>query len=232
MRLLVVTDPLSLSNVTDGLKQKGFFIEQIETGREALEFCKSYTYDALIIDADHSDDEAITILSVLRMADIVIPTIIISECESADICVRALEAGADDYIRKPVQTSEIVARLHAHIRRANGHNHNKLNYGPIEIDLKAHQAFVGGVRAKLTNKEYQMLELLCLKRGNVVSKIAFLDRLYGGHKEPEMKIIDVFICKLRKKLEDYYKVDSLIQTVWGRGYRLALPDSDGKEDIA
>ena len=115
---------------------------------------------------------------------------------------------------------KLVARLQALVHRANGHSQNSLQFGELTLNLTARDVIVDGKRVDLTSKEYQMLELLCLRKGNVVSKESFLDHLYGGMDEPEMKIIDVFICKLRKKIEKAGARSPLIQTVWGRGYRV------------
>jgi len=160
------------------------------------------------------------VLNELRKNGDETPFIILSGQTEIEARLTCLNLGADYYLTKPVHSKELVARLEALVRRANGHCKNVLVFGELMLDLHAHQACVHGRQLDLTNKEYQMLELLCLRSARVVSKETFLDHLYGGIDEPEMKIIDVFICKLRKKISREIQDAALIETVWGRGYRL------------
>jgi two-component system cell cycle response regulator CtrA len=148
------------------------------------------------------------------------PVLILSGDAEVESRLSCLHKGADDYLLKPFHMQELTARLQALVRRANGHSQNILQFGDLTLNLSARDVRVGDTRVDLTAKEYQMFELLCLRKGNVVSKESFLDHLYGGMDEPEMKIIDVFICKLRKKIEKAGAASPLIQTVWGRGYRV------------
>ena len=136
--------------------------------------------------------------------------------------VRSLGFGADDYLTKPFHKDELVARIHAIVRRSKGHAQSVIETGDLKVNLDAKTVEIGGQRVYLTSKEYQMLELLALRKGSTLTKEMFLNHLYGGMDEPEMKIIDVFICKLRKKLFVASGGKNYIETVWGRGYVLRL----------
>ncbi|MCA1970093.1 MAG: response regulator transcription factor, partial [Rhizobium sp.] len=138
--------------------------------------------------------------------------------------VRGLGFGADDYMTKPFHKDELVARIHAIVRRSKGHAQSIIITGELIVNLDAKTVEVGGQRVHLTGKEYQMLELLSLRKGTTLTKEMFLNHLYGGMDEPELKIIDVFICKLRKKLANAAGGANYIETVWGRGYVLREPD--------
>lgn len=153
----------------------------------------------MILDLGLPDMSGDKVLDNLRAKNEHLPVLILSGEADVEARLSCLRAGADDYLTKPFNMDELVARLHALVRRANGHANNRLQFGDITLDLTVRDVRVGNTRVELTSKEYQMLELLCLRKGSVVSKESFLDHLYGGMDEPEMKIIDVFICKLRKK---------------------------------
>ena len=129
------------------------------------------------------------------------------------------------YLTKPFNKAELVARLHAIVRRSKGHAESVINIGKLQVNLDVHTVESGGVPVHLTGKEYSVLELLALRKGTTLTKEMFLNHLYGGMDEPELKIIDVFVCKLRKKLASATGGDHYIETVWGRGYVLRDPSS-------
>src|SRR5262249_23038745 len=133
---------------------------------------------------------------------------------------------ADDYMTKPFHKDELVARIHAIVRRSKGHAQSVIQTGDLLVNLDTKTAQVNGARVPTTGKEYQMLELLSLRKGTTVTKEMFFNHLYGGMDEPEPKIIDVFICKLRKKLANASDGKDYIETVWGRGYTLREPSED------
>ena len=143
--------------------------------------------------------------------------------------MKGLGFGADDYLTKPFHRDEVVARIHAIVRRSKGHAQSVVTMGDFVVNLDEKTAVVGGARVHLTGKEYQILELLALRKGTTLSKEMFLNHLYGGMDEPELKIIDVFICKLRKKLASASGGRDYIETVWGRGYMLREPSETDEQ---
>src|SRR6516164_1401229 len=134
--------------------------------------------------------------------------------------IKGLGFGADDYMTKPFHKDELVARIHAIVRRSKGHAQSVVSTDGLCVNLDSKTVEIDGARVHLTGKEYQMLELLALRKGTTLTKEMFLSNLYGGMDEPEMKIIDVFICKLRKKLASASGGKDYIETVWGRGYAM------------
>jgi two-component system cell cycle response regulator CtrA len=160
----------------------------------------------------------------MRARKIPTPVLILSDLSRPHAKVKGLTLGADDFMTKPCDRAELLARIHAILRRSKGYAHSKLSIGPLQLDLDSHEVAVDGQRVHLTGKEYAVFELLVLRRGMVISKEAFLDHLYGGLDEPERKIVDVFICKLRRKLA-HAGADNLISTVWGRGYKVNEAES-------
>ena len=221
MRILLVDDDVMLAqSLSETLENEGMHIDEADRGEDALELADLYEYQVMILDLGLPDMRGDEVLLNLRQKNPNLPVLILSgeaEIEARQTC---LQNGADDYLVKPFNTKELVARLHALVRRANGHGSNVLQFGDIRFDMTARDFKVGEARVALTAKEYAMMELLCLRKGSVVSKESFLDHLYGGMDEPEMKIIDVFICKLRKKFEEAGVDFDPIETVWGRGYRI------------
>jgi len=153
--------------------------------------------------------------------------LILSGSDDTENKIKGFGFGADDYLTKPFHREELVARIHAIIRRSKGHSQSVINVGRVSVNLDAKSVTVAGKPVHLTGKEYQMFELLSLRKGSTLTKEMFLNHLYGGMDEPELKIIDVFICKLRKKLNIATGGENYIETVWGRGYVLRDPISMG-----
>jgi two-component system cell cycle response regulator CtrA len=164
------------------------------------------------------------VLRQLRLARIETPILILSGSGDTENKIKGFGFGADDYLTKPFHREELVARIHAIIRRSKGHSQSVIATGSVEVNLDAKTVSAAGKPVHLTGKEYQMLELLSLRKGTTLTKEMFLNHLYGGMDEPELKIIDVFICKLRKKLSVATGGDNFIETVWGRGYVLRDPE--------
>jgi two-component system cell cycle response regulator CtrA len=192
-------------------------------GEEALDLAKRYEYDIIILDLQLPDMDGLDVIRTLRAAKINMPVLVLSGTVTVDAKVKALKAGADDFMTKPFHKDELVARVQAVIRRTKGHSQSVIAIGELVVNLDTKTVEVRGARVNLTSKEYQIIELLALRKGSTISKEALLDHLYGGMDEPEMKIIDVFICKLRKKIDEFCKGEQYIETVWSRGYMLRPP---------
>ncbi|WP_458096043.1 response regulator transcription factor CtrA [Roseomonas sp. WA12] len=223
MRVLLVEDDLTTARgVTLMLKTQGMIVDAADTGEEALELARLYDYDIVILDLMLPDMEGYEVVRRLRAARQNTPVLILSGLSRPGAKVKGFGLGADDFIVKPFDSQELIARIQAIVRRAKGFAQPNVAVGNLTLDLGAREASVSGRPVHLTGKEYAILELLTLRKGMVMTKEAFLNHLYGGMDEPEVKIIDVFICKLRKKLAQA-GCDELIGTVWGRGYVLCDP---------
>jgi two-component system cell cycle response regulator CtrA len=223
MRVLVVDDdPVSTTLVQTALKRQDYVVECTDRGEDALEILKLYDFDAAVFDLRLPDLDGGAMLRRLRKTGSAIPVMIVSGIADRASRIQALLDGADDYLTKPVDRDELVARLKVLIRRAKGHATSEIRIGRLAIDLASRTVTVEGQPLKVTAKEYGILELLALRRGTTLSKEVFLDHLYGGIDEPEQKIIDVFICKLRKKIQAL-SGEPGIETVWGQGYVLREP---------
>ncbi|GAB6967020.1 response regulator transcription factor [Komagataeibacter kakiaceti JCM 25156] len=185
---------------------------------------KSYNYDLAVMDICMPDMDSYEVIRTSRVARVPTPVMILSDERAATAKVKAFSTGADDYVTRPYESMELTARMQAIVRRSKGYSEPTLRAGPLELCLDSREVRVKGRNVHLTGKEYVILELLLLRKGMVLTKDAFLNHLYGGMDEPEMKIIDVFICKLRKKLQ-LAGAGQLISTVWGQGYVLREENS-------
>lgn len=221
MRVLLIEDDTSTSKTLEALlRSEGFVVDSTDLGEDGLEIGKLYEYDIILLDLMLPDMEGYEVLRRLRAAQIKTPILILSGLSDISDKVKGLGFGADDYLTKPFDKIELIARIHAVIRRSHGHSQSTITAGRLVINLQNRTASVEGKPLPLTGKEYAILELLALRKGTTLTKDAFLNHLYGGMDEPELKIIDVFICKLRRKLAEALNDESCIETVWGRGYVL------------
>ena len=227
MRVLLIEDDSSTAQSIElMLKSEGFNIYTTDLGEEGVDLGKLYDYDIILLDLNLPDMPGYDVLKTLRVAKIGTPVMVLSGTADVDAKVRGLGYGADDYMTKPFHKDELVARINAIVRRSKGHSQSVIKTGDITVNLDAKTTEVSGQRVHLTGKEYQMLELLSLRKGTTLTKEMFLNHLYGGMDEPELKIIDVFICKLRKKLASATGGEHYIETVWGRGYVLRNPHEE------
>ena len=217
--LLVEDDAISARTIGLMLKSAQIVADHTASGEEAIELLRTYEYDIVILDFLLPDMKGADVIREMRRMKNTTPVLVLSGLSDQQTKVRSFETGADDYLVKPFDRDELLARLRAIVRRAKGFAEPTLRVGPIELRLGAREVTVNGKQVHLTGKEFSILELLVLRRGMVLSKEAFLNHLYGGMDEPEIKIIDVFVCKLRKKLAEA-SGEQLIGTVWGRGYVL------------
>ena len=210
------------------LQQHGIRNEQAASGREALEFLRLYEYDLVLMDLQLPDVPAYEVVRMMRAASLKTPVVILSDTATVQAKVKALDQGADDFLITPCDPEEILARIRAVVRRSRGHSNSTLTLGPVELLLDRRDVRVHGQSLHLSRREYAVLELLFLKQGVILNKGAFLTHLYCGMEEPEMKTIDVIICRLRKKLAQA-GVPTLIDTVWGCGYILRDPSADHQD---
>lgn len=229
--LLVEDDAATAKSIELMLKSEGFVIDTTDMGEDGLEIGKLYDYDIIVLDIMLPDMDGYEVLRRLRAAKIETPILILSGLGEMESKIKGLGYGADDYLVKPFDKRELLARIQAIVRRSKGHAQSKITTGKLVVNLDARTVEVAGKPLHLTGKEYKILELLSLRKGSTLTKEMFLNHLYGGMDEPEVKIIDVFICKLRKKLEDAAGGGNYIETVWGRGYVLRDPD-ESSDDAA
>lgn len=233
MRVLLIEDePTTAKAIALMLASEGFGVYTTDLGEEGFDLGRLYDYDIILLDLNLPDMHGYEVLKKLRSAKVETPVLILSGVSEIDSKVRSFGFGADDYVTKPFHRDELVARIHAVVRRSKGHAHNVIRTGKIVVDLDAKVVEVDGNRVHLTGKEYQMLEYLSLRKGTTLTKEMFLNHLYGGMDEPELKIIDVFICKLRKKLVLACGGENYIETVWGRGYVLRDVDAEAAGAVA
>jgi two-component system cell cycle response regulator CtrA len=224
MRVLLVEDDTSTAkSIEMMLRSDGYVIDVTDLGEDGLEIGKLYDYDIIILDLMLPDIDGYEVLRRLRAARVRTPILILSGLTELDHKVKGLGFGADDYLTKPFHKRELIARIHAIVRRSKGHPDSVIRTGKLAVNLDAHTVEVDKQPLHLTGKEYGILELLSLRKGTTLTKEMFLNHLYGGMDEPEIKIIDVFVCKLRKKLAAATGGMNYIETVWGRGYVLRDP---------
>jgi two-component system cell cycle response regulator CtrA len=206
----------------DLLQDRGIRTEQAMSGREALEFLRLYDYDLVLMDFRLPDMQGHEAVRQIRSAEFNLPVVILADAATPPAKVRSLDNGADDFIITPCELDELLARMRAVVRRSQGHSNSTLKLGPVELSLDRREVRVHGQKLQISRREFAVLELLFLKQGMILNKTAFLNHLYCGMEEPEMKTIDVIICRLRKKLATA-GVPTLIDTVWGCGYILREP---------
>jgi two-component system cell cycle response regulator CtrA len=227
MRILLVEDDIAMARGIElMLKSEDHVVDTADLGEDGLEIGKIYDYDLIILDLMLPDIDGYEVLRRLRDSRVETPILILSGLSDLDAKVKGLGFGADDYLTKPFEKRELIARINAIIRLSKGHAQSRITTGRLSVDLGGRVVEVDQKPIHLTGKEYGVLELLSLRKGTTLTKEMFLNHLYGGMDEPELKIIDVFVCKLRKKLNQATGGENYIHTVWGRGYVLRDPAED------
>ncbi len=230
MRVLLVEDDSAMAqSIEMMLRSEDYVCDTTDLGEDGLEIGKLYDYDIIILDLVLPDIDGYEVLRRLRAAKVQTPILILSGLTGLDDKIKGLGVGADDYLTKPFDKRELVARVQAIVRRSKGHADSIIQTGKLKVNLDARTVEVNNQPLHLTGKEYGILDLLSLRKGATLTKEMFLNHLYGGRDEPQFKIIDVFICKLRKKLSAATGGDNYIETVWGRGYVLRDPVEDFDE---
>ncbi|OUS18823.1 DNA-binding response regulator [Rhodospirillales bacterium 47_12_T64] len=224
MRVLLVEDDApTAQGIEMMLKSEGYVCDSTDMGEDGLEIGKIYDYDIIILDLMLPDMDGYEVIRRLRASRVETPILILSGLNGLDDKIKGLGFGADDYLTKPFDKRELIARIQAIVRRSKGHAASVIGTGKLKVNLDTRTVEVENKLLHLTGKEYGILELLSLRKGTTLTKEMFLNHLYGGMDEPELKIIDVFVCKLRKKLSNATGGENYIETVWGRGYVLRDP---------
>ena len=227
MRVLLVEDDPTMSQSIDMmLSSANMVVDVTDLGEDGLEIGKLYDYDIIILDLMLPDIDGYEVLRRLRNSKVDTPVLILSGLTESENKVKGLGSGADDYLTKPFNKDELIARILAIVRRSKGHSDSIIRCGKLAVNLDAHTVEVDDKPVHLTGKEYGILELLSLRKSTTLTKEMFLNHLYNGIDEPELKIIDVFVCKLRKKLAKACEDEIYIHTVWGRGYVLREPKEE------
>ena len=221
--LLVEDDAATAASVEMMLRRENFICDTTDLGEDGLEIGKLYDYDIILLDLMLPDIDGYEVLRRLRAARVRTPSLSLSGLGELDHKIKGLGFGADDFVTKPFDRRELIARIQAIVRRSKGHSESRIRTGRVVVNLESRIAEVDDRPLNLTGKEYGILELLSLRKGTTLTKEMFLNHLYGGMDEPELKIIDVFVCKLRKKLAQATGGEHYIETVWGRGYVLRDP---------
>jgi len=221
--LLVEDDTATAQSIEMMLRSESYVCDTTDMGEDGLEIGKLYDYDIIVLDLMLPDMDGYEVLRRLRAARVKTPILILSGLNGLDDKIKGLGVGADDYLTKPFDKRELVARIQAIVRRSKGHSDSIIKTGKLTVNLDTRTVEVESQPLHLTGKEYGILELLSLRKGTTLTKEMFLNHLYGGMDEPELKIIDVFVCKLRKKLTAATSGENYIETVWGRGYVLRDP---------
>jgi two-component system, cell cycle response regulator CtrA len=231
MRVLLIEDePTTAKAIELMLSTEGFNVYSTDLGEEGLDLGKLHDYGIILLDLNLPDMHGYEVLKKLRAAKVKTPVLILSGIAEMESKIRSFGFGADDYVTKPFHRDELVARIHAVVRRSKGRSPSVIRTGKLAVNLDDKTVEVDGARFHLTGKEYAILELLTIRKGATLTKEMLLDHLYGGMDEPCLKIIDVFVCKLRKKLSSACGGENYVQTVWGRGY--VLRDPEVAEDAA
>ena len=226
--LLVESNVRSAAVIAADLKADAIRVEFVETGDDALYIMRDYQFDLVLLNQRLPDMDGATLISRIRAAKHDTPIIALSAVAQARL--KALAAGADDVVECDIDREELVARIRAVVRRSRGYSQSSLRVGDLTLNVDQHDVTANGVRVPLTAKEFAILELLVLRRNTIMTKEVILAHLYGGMDEPEMKIIDVFICKIRNKLAKA-GLPNVISTVWGRGYTVKDVTPDASRSV-
>jgi two-component system cell cycle response regulator CtrA len=235
MRVLLVEDDAATArSVSVMLNALNYVVDVADSGEDGVQIGRLYDYDVIILDLMLPDMDGYDVLRRFRSAGVNTPILILSGLLDTDNKIKGFGFGADDYLTKPFDKGELAARIKAIVRRSKGHSDSVIHAGRLAVDLETKTANIDGAQVPLTTKEYAILELLALRKGQTLTKANFLNHLYGGVDEPDLKIVDVFVCKLRKKLEKGSGGETFIETVWGRGYVLrdgAAPTTGNNAEV-
>lgn len=222
MRLLVIEDDLTLrESLAQKLTAAGFAVEQAADGKEGLYFAQEYPIDLAIIDLGLPGVSGLEIIKQVRAEGKTYPILILTARDRWEDKVDGLSSGADDYVAKPFHFEEVSARVNALLRRSGGWASSQLDAGPVSLDMSRQELSVHDTPVELTSFEYKIIEYLMVRAGQVISKAELTDRLYDQDFERDSNVIEVFIGRLRKKMDPDNSLKP-IETLRGRGYRFAL----------
>jgi two-component system, cell cycle response regulator CtrA len=222
--LLIGKDEATTATVKMMPRAKNFICVTTDLGEDSLEIHKLHDYDIILFDLSVPEVKSYEVLRRLRRARVRTPVLILLGFAELEQRIKDLGFGANDFLTKPFDRSELIARIEAIACCSKDHCESTIRTGKLVVNLATREVSVEDRSVHLTGKEYGVLELLSLRKSTTLTKEMFLDHLYSGMGEPELKIIDVFVCKLRKKLAEATGGSHYIETVWGRGYRLRDPD--------
>ncbi len=226
MRVLhVEDDSATTASIAMMLRAEDFIVDTADLGADGVEIGRLHDYDIIILDLMLPDIDGYEVLRRLRAARVQTPILILSALASSgpEAAIKSLTIGADDFLAKPFDRRELIARIQTVVRRARLHCEAEIRIGKLLVNLDRETVEIDGRPLPLTKREYGILELLSMRKGTVLTKETILSHLYGGVDEPEPKIIDVFICKLRRKLRHATCGENYIESEWGRGYVLRDP---------
>jgi two-component system, cell cycle response regulator CtrA len=224
MRVLTIDDNSLWRHALKAmLSVEGFQVFMCESCENAVSLTRVYDFDAIIVGRTALDTTVPKTIGRLRSANVATAILALSDCATVSSRVAALAQGADDCLSKPFHKAELSARLRAIIRRSCAHSQSVIRIEKLEINLETQEVRVSDQPVHMTRTEYRMLELLALRKGKVVHRRTIFELLYDGHDDPEEKVIDVFVHKIRKKIALLNRGVSYIETTWGEGYRLSEP---------
>ena len=225
--LLVEDDPTIAEFVEGGLREAGFAVERAADGRAGLEMAVAEPYDAAILDVMLPQMDGLALIDAIRARGIRMPVLILSAKRSVDDRVRGLQAGGDDYLTKPFDFAELLARVQALIRRATGASEpTRLSTGDLSLDLLTRKVHRAGQLIELRPREFALLEYLMRNAGRVVSKTSILSHVWGYNFDPNTNVVDVLVSRLRDRVDKPFAA-KMLQTVRGVGYVLRPPDEPG-----
>ena len=221
--LLVEDDATTAASIKMMLSQENFICDTTDLGEDGVEIGKLSDYDIIVLDLALPDIDGYEVLRRLRAARVPTPILILSQIAELDHKIKALGFDADDFLIKPFERRELIARIQAKVRRSKGHSESMIRTGKFVVNLDTRVVTVDDQPLHLTGKEYGVLELLSLRKGTTMTKEMLLNHLYRGVDEPEMRLIDTFVYHLRKKIAEATGGQHYIETEWGRGYVLRDP---------
>jgi len=226
MHVLLIEDELATAEAIGlMLASEGYQLHSTQSGEDGVSLGKLYDYEIILLDLNLPDMDGYDVLKELRLGKVRTPVMLLTGSSAIESKLRGFRLGADEYLTKPFHREELIARIRAVVRRSNGHSQSILRTGRLAVNLDSRTAEVNGRQVHLTDKEYATLELLSLRKGTTITPEIFLNYLYGCTNEPNAQILDVYICKLRKKLTAACGGDDYIRTVRGCGYELNDPQN-------